>query len=266
MNDRDSPFLPGDNNWHRIGVILVAPLLFLCNLTVLAASNGEEPLEVLIYDRPPFYIVTTDPPSGLLVEPTRQVFETAGIPFSWNISSPQGSLIEVERNTKPICATGWFRNKQRERFARYTEPFFQDATRVVVFRLDDPAVLRYNSFRELFEDKLLRVGLKEGYSYGKYIDRLLKMNQPQNLRSGESASAMLGMLLNRQFDYFLLNEDEIAHLLEQDSHLAKSVSTRRMGDSTPGSMRHILCSMKTDEKLIEQLDASIQELGLPLPR
>lgn len=240
-----------------IAIILVC----FCSYPAFVLSETIPlPIEVYIYDRPPlFNIKGSDSVTGLVADPTARVFETAKVPFRWRIVSSRAALKQVELDSRPLCATGWFKNTDRERYAKYTLPIYQDRVRVTIVRANDAAVRRHTTFSGLMSDSSLKVGLKKGYSYGSYVDSLLKEKSPRIIMTNQDEEGMVRMLTGKRFDYFMLLEEQAEYLLNTLEN-SSMITIKRLSDASPGNFRHILCSLKTDDKIIQRLDSAIKAL------
>jgi uncharacterized protein (TIGR02285 family) len=235
-------------------------LLLIC--TALPAIANQPPIDVIIYDRPPLYDLDTPSPSGLVVTPTAAIFEEAGVAYRWRIVSAKAALHDIQRNQNPACAPGWYRTPEREGYAKYTLPFFQDAGRVVLYRADDRQTARHKSYRSLMEDRSLTLGLKSAYSYGKYVDELIETLAPRSVITSQDGPGMVRMLLGGRFDYFFLNTENATHVIQQSPRRSE-LATFTPTDVQPGNLRHILCTMKTDDAIIERLNRAIRSLQMP---
>lgn len=241
-------------------LIVFSLVIFFFYSPFAYSEEKKIPIDVYIYDRPPlFNIKDSNNVSGIIAELTAQAFETAKIPFRWHIVSSRAVLKKIEQNTQPLCATGWFKNAERELYAKYTLPIYQDGTRVILFRINDTAVKQHNTYSELMSDRSLKVGFMKGYSYGSYIDKLIKEKSPQNVMANQEGDGFIRMLLGERFDYFLLIEEQAKYLLSKFDNSTK-IAIKNLSDASPGNFRYILCSLKTDKKIIQQLDSAIRML------
>ncbi len=227
-----------------------------------AFASQHDALPVIIYDRPPLYDLSTSPPSGLIIDPTAAVLEAAGIDYRWRISSAKAALMEIQRNKMPLCATGWYRLPARERYAKYTRPFYQDGARVAIVRRDDARTRQHRNYFTLLRDRALTIGIKSAYSYGEYVDRMITDLKPRSVITSQNGPGMLRMLLGGRFDYFLLNGEQARYLVEASPE-REVLMVKELDDAPPGSYRHILCTEKTDAAIIERLNQAIERLALP---
>ncbi|MDM8545072.1 transporter substrate-binding domain-containing protein [Candidatus Venteria ishoeyi] len=241
---------------------LILLFIFYCFYSPLFAENTLPPLGVYIYDRPPlFNIKDTDNISGIIAEPTAQVFEMAKVPFRWRITSSKAVLKKLEQNTQALCGTGWFKNTEREKFAKYSLPIYQDGARVIMIRANDAAVKKHTFFTHLFADNSLKAGLKKGYSYGPYIDDRIKELSPQVVMTNQGGEGMIRMLLKGRFDYFLLIQEQAEYLLSLPDYQSQ-IELKTFKDIFPGCFRYILCSLKTDDNIMHRINQAITKLKL----
>ena len=123
-------------HWGKNGVLNRVYAIFLLCLfagfggpgSAMAADGAG--LDLIIHHRPPLYVVGKgDQIGGILGDRAKQVFAEAGVSFSWRVLSAKGSMREIQLNRKAACAVGWFKNKEREQFAKYTLPLRRDPAR-----------------------------------------------------------------------------------------------------------------------------------------
>lgn len=104
-------------------------ILFISSMPV----NAESPIQLYYYDRVPY--ATTDAQgevSGLCATPAANAFKQAGIPFQWKKMPFKRQLVTIKHIKKMACGIGWFKNPERESFARFTDSIYQDKTAVTI--------------------------------------------------------------------------------------------------------------------------------------
>ena len=70
---------------------------------------------------------------------------------------------------------------EREKFAKFSTPVYQDRPQVIVMRADNSHRINHPTLAALFADKNLKLGAKLGYSYGSFVDGLMVAKDGQNI-------------------------------------------------------------------------------------
>ncbi|WP_033923704.1 hypothetical protein, partial [Piscirickettsia salmonis] len=83
-------------------------------------SHTSHSLTMLYNERPP-YLKTESKQQVLGLTGTfiTQVFKTAKTPLHWKKTPAKRHLLLIKKNAEPLCAAGWFKNPQREKYAQY---------------------------------------------------------------------------------------------------------------------------------------------------
>lgn len=138
---------------------------------------------MLYYSERVPYAVTDDNGSvkGLTATPAARAFERAGIPFKWKEMPFKRQLATLEFNKKKACGIGWFKKLEREAFAYFTHPIYQDKPSITISKKGNEGVTRHEVLATLLEDKSIRLLVKDGFSYGAYIDEQVKRYSPDKL-------------------------------------------------------------------------------------
>ena len=108
----------------------------------LAGANpgpmvGGEPIQVVVLDRPPYYVVHDGKPSGFLLLRAKRFIEAAKIPVgAYATYPPRRILAMIRRNEGRFCSVGWFRTAERENYARYSSPIHVDRPHIVLAHPD----------------------------------------------------------------------------------------------------------------------------------
>ena len=225
----------------------------------LPIAHAMEPIDVIFTPRPPYYTLSnTGEIGGVVAGPAQEVFSAAGIETRWTMVSFNRQLQMVEESLEPLCAIGWFKTAEREAFAKFTDPVYQDKAMVVVARADNIAMSQYRRLANLMSDTALTLGSKLGFSYGSDVDALIDDLAPSQVMTDQSPLGMMRMLIGRRFDYMVSAPEEAVHLMAEIGEGAKVVLTMLpMEDLTPRNKRYILCSMATSDTLIDALNTEI---------
>lgn len=224
-------------------------------------DNRRVPAEAVVihyHRRPPFYMNDGGRVHGLVIDPIARAFREAGIPHIWR-ETPAKRLLEIIAAGEDLsCGAGWFKTPEREVFARYTLPIYRDKPFVAVFRAGEdilpegPLLLD-----QLLKEWRLTLLVKEGYSYGPFIDGRMQALSPRQIRTTADNRDILRMIGHYRADYTFLSEEEAADLLSSPEVGGDRFTVVRLADVPGGGERHIMCSKKVGEGTIARLDAAI---------
>lgn len=223
-----------------------------------------EPIQLHYYDRPPYlYTDSNGSKKGLTLEIAVKSFTRANIPFRWVMTNSSFQLDILRENKTRSCLIGWFKNKEREQFAKYTSYIYRD-DKVVVLTGDQPYNLKYTTLKMLFEDSNKRIMVKSDYSYGFYIDELIKKYKPESLATTRDNIEMLGMLRQGLADYFIISEDEAFLMIHADQNnplaLRIGLHAHTLQDIIHRNKRYIICSNIVSDKTINRLNNVIPSI------
>jgi len=214
---------------------------------------------VHFHQRRPFYI-SGDKVHGLVIDPIALAFKTAGIPCAWQETPARRQLDIIERNEDESCAAGWFKTPEREAYARYTLPIYQDKPFVAVTRADNEYLAATETLDRVLQERRLQLLVKEGYSYGRLIDERVKALAPRTITTTAENQNILKMIENYRADYSFMTEEEAQDLLTSPEVEAGTFRIVRFSDMPAGGKRYIICSKKVGSEIIARLDAAIRAL------
>ena len=226
-------------------------------LLLLSANIHGAPSVTLYYNERPPYLVTAagGGVSGLTATPAANAFRSAGIAFGWSKLPTNRQMAVLKENRAAECAVGWFRNAERESFARYTKAIYRDRPTVALASVSfAPKSARLN---DLLHAGGVTVLVKDGFSYGPYIDGLLGRSKPSQITTTAENSQMVQMVAAQRADFMFVSEEEAAYLAEQAGADAGRLKVIRFEDVPPGEKRYILCSRQVPEETIRKLNGAI---------
>lgn len=221
---------------------------------------GEAPITLHYNERPPYLVTTEDGVGGLTGAPTTQVFAASGIPYNWEQTPSKRQIYLLQQNEGRDCLVGWFKNAEREGFARYTLPVYRDEPQVALARADNERIMSGQTAAAVFANPGLILLVKDGYSYGDYLDLQIRDHNPVRTVTTVENSGMLRMIAAGHADYFFIAPEEVDGLLassELDAHAFKTV---HFADVVSGEERYILCSLKVEPEIIDRLNRAIQQI------
>ncbi len=236
-------------------------LVVLVFVTVsLPRAAYADPITLMYHERPPYYIAQEGGGIvGLIAEPTTRAFEKVGIEFDWTLIAANRQLDIVKANQTRTCAVGWFRNVEREVFARYSVPIHQDKPMIAIVATENTKIRQHRTVEQLLADEALVMGKKLGYSYGDIIDTLILTHDTRTVTSAQSNVGLIRMLLAERFDFAFFPGDEVGSIVIEVGESAAQLSMVSLQGMPEGSKRYILCSHLVAESTMARLDAEIEK-------
>ena len=239
-----------------INTMIVISIWLVSSMSVYAKS----PIKLYYYDRAPY--ATTDAQgkvSGLCATPAANAFKQADIPFQWKKMPFKRQLVTIKHNKKMACGIGWFKNSERETFARFTDSIYQDKPAVTISKIGNNALEKHRNLISLFEDKNVKLLVKDGFSYGAYVDEIIINQNPEIVSVVTSTNVqMLQMLLSGRADYFFISEEEAEHIVINAGYDVSQFQLRHYTDMPAGNHRYITCSQQVSPETIDLLNGALK--------
>jgi len=214
------------------------------------------------HERHPYYISHGKSVGGIIGDRINFVFEQAGIPLAWQKTPATRQLDIIKENERREGAAGWFRTAERERFAKFSWPIYQDRPAIALTRADQELLRSSANLSATISDHRLRLLRKKSYSYGLHIDGLLDRLKPTQVMTETDNLGMLRMIHTRRADYFFIAEEEAADLLARTDLPASAFKKIAFRDMPAGNRRYILFSRRVEATTIERLDRVIRHYGV----
>ncbi len=210
-------------------------------------------------ERPPYLQTTFDGAEGLTASPANLAFTKAGIPYEWlkTPSKRQMRLIEVNRGCD--CLVGWFKNPEREKFAKYTRYIYQDKPQIAIARADNERLKSGMTVDKLFSDPVLVLKVKSGYSYGRFLDEKIAKYKPAIDTTTVENGTMLRIIHSKRADYFFVAPEEANELIKTSGLPKKDFKYVTFSNMPAGEKRYILCSEKVPDIVIDKLNSVITQ-------
>jgi len=236
-----------------------AVLLLICS--VLPQCLLAQDLTVSYMNRPPYYYTGNGTPHGFLVERTETILHDAGIKGTFKELPPNRIIHEIQENDHEHCSIGWFRTPERDRFAKFSLPIYRNRPIVVVTIKENSSLFtRYSTLYQLFTDRSLVMGNISSFSYGNYIDRLMKdLNPP--VHEIPTRRGMLPALIKKKRAHYLLSApEEVETLIHGEGLRSEDFMTIVMNDIPEGNKRYLMFSMSVSNETISRINASIVKI------
>lgn len=234
-------------------------LASLSGVFILASAGSAiaDPISVLFNERPPYLMRQGDQVIGLTGAVTGAAFKKAGIAMAWSEIPATRQLALVKENSAEVCAVGWFKNPDRESFARFTKAIYQDKPTAILGRAGDARLSGIDHLDKLLTDKGLTLLVKQSYSYGGFLDGKLAALAPKHSETSVENVQMAKLIAAGRADYMFLAEEEGQAMLATPELKGAGLSLYRIADMPKGSDRYILCSLKVPPATIAKLDQAI---------
>lgn len=238
---------------------LLAGCLGLAVLSGGVAAD-EPSLTILFHVRPPYSELGAPAGvKGLLVAPIVRAMNKAELSAQWVEMPPARQTEEIKRAEAPVCGLGWFKRPEREAFAIFTAPIYQDKPSVVVARKDDPRFKSPATLQFLFADRSAKLIVKTGYSYGAVIDAWIQRLHPDSEETAVGNEAILNMIANGRRDYVIMAAEEAEYLLKRDAPFGETLQSVALTDAPEGEQRYLMCSKATPADTIARLNEALTD-------
>ncbi len=237
---------------------LLAPLLAAAQ----PLAPVEAPVTLHYIQRPPYMMVQGEGLTGLTGGPSYQAFKLANVPVRIEETPFQRQLRAVKENTGLDCMIGMFWKAEREEFGRYSKPVYQDQPQLILAAAAQAQRFQgHTSIEDLFNDRSLRLLVKQAYSYGTPLDTLIEKLQPNRRATVDENLLMVRQIKLGMADYMLMAPEEAAVAIEAAGFQAGDFLQIRYKTMPPGEPRHLLCSKNVPVDVMQRLDAAIKRLG-----
>ncbi|MBU1342240.1 MAG: transporter substrate-binding domain-containing protein [Proteobacteria bacterium] len=235
-------------------------ILLLLPLELLYSQS----LTVLYFKRPPYYDTVNNLPDGFLVELTRRIFEKADIAPTFIEVPPSRIMHYIKDPNKKVCSIGWFKNKEREEFAKFSEPIYQNKPLVVLTTRSKQHLLeQHATIKDVFSDRSLILAAIDSFSYGAIMDKWINNYAPNVHEISSDQSLLPRLIISNRASYMLVAPEEISMMLQQatlDETLFVSITKP---DIPAGNKRYLIFSKRVENSLIEDINTAIQSLVPP---
>ena len=220
-------------------------------------EENDDILQLHFHERRPYYMRYKNNVYGLVAGPVGSLLEKADIRFEW-IETPAGRQLDIIKDgVSPICAVGWFKTPQRQRYGRYSLPIYQDKKLVAVARSDDERMKKEDLLDRVLSDGRLKLLVKNGYSYGGFVSKRMEELGPWKIITTADNVGILEMIRDMRADYSFMSEEEAYDLLVHSSLDSSKFKIVHFQDLPEGSKRYLICSRKVDDATMNRINAAI---------
>lgn len=226
-------------------------------------SDVKTPANKLItvhyHERVPYYVTGADGVYGLCAEPLSLAFKKAGISFCWQKTPSKRQMDILKQNRGRDCLLGWFKNPEREKFAKFTLHIYKDKPAMALARADNGNIKSRGRLEEALSNSMLVLLRKDGYSYGRFMDeKITLLNPRQEITTAENIG-MLKMIHAGRADYFFIAEEEAGELIAKSGIPKTNFKYVRFSNMQEGNKRYILFSRQVEDEVIEKVNTAIRK-------
>lgn len=231
--------------------------LFLALASISTCHAECEIISLLYHERPPYADTTETGAKGLTATPAGQAFERAGIRFQWELTPSKRQMKRIQNDKGCFCAIGWFKNPDREKIAKFTDAIYQDKPQIALAKSDNKKLKTGMSLDEVLSDPDIIVEIKDGYSYGSFLDAKIAQHAPKTDVTTQENTHMLKKIHLNRADFFFIAPEE-ADILINASGLPKTdFKYISFPDMPLGEKRYIMCSKKVKDAVIRRINTAI---------
>jgi len=233
---------------------------FLCLKSIAVCATDSTTISVHYTERTPYLVTTDKGVEGLTGDIVTSAFTQAKIAFSWVETPPKRQIKILKENKNNDCIVGWFKNDERQKFAKYTRAIYKDTPQIALARSDNNQLQDGLSIDTLLSNSAVTLLIKDGYSYGTFLDAKVIEHKPVVYRATIENVSMLKMVHQKRIDYFFISPQEADGLIAFSEIPKNNFKYISFPDMSDGEKRYILCSQKVDDQVIKKLNAVIPPL------
>jgi polar amino acid transport system substrate-binding protein len=239
-------------NLYRIAVIL---------LTALPEMAMAAPvLKLQIVQRPPYLMVThAGAVSGIAVEPTVAAFKSAGIPVEWEEVPALRQLLRLKLNEERVCSVGWYKTREREQFAKFTNAVSQDSpwAGVANIKFETPKDATVSA---ILANPRTTVLLKSGYVYGEFLDQQIAAMKARRESTSDDMPLVFKMVAYGRAQITFAPREEIQYYLDTRQVSATDIRIITFSEMPIGYKRYLMCSRLVEDDLIRRFNAALPRI------
>jgi polar amino acid transport system substrate-binding protein len=236
------------------------PAILLAIVIAPIAIFSAEPIRILYDERPPY--MSSDGMGGvrgLTADIITYAMKKTDIPYRWELIPSPRQLMMIKTGNDRIAALGWFRNPEREQFAKYSIPVYRDRSIAILTRKNHPAMLRHATLDSLFGDGERVLLVKAGYSYGPFIDRKIAEQKPMLMSVTGGNREMITMIIRSRADYMFIAPEEAGPAIRAAGFSVADFSLLNPSGMPSGEKRYLLFSRQVDDATIRRINRYIEE-------
>lgn len=209
------------------------------------------------HERPPYTYTTDEGVKGLLITPVEEAFKKSGIPYVWSKTPSNRQLKIIQDNRGRDGILGWFRNPEREEFGQFSYFIYQDNPYIAICRADNEKIGEAVSIDELLSDEDLILAVKNGYSYGLFLDEKIKSFDTEiDMVTTENLQILQKIHLGRG-DFFFIAPEEADILIEESGLPRSDFRYVTFAEMPYGEKRYVIFSFNVEPHEIKRISEEI---------
>jgi uncharacterized protein (TIGR02285 family) len=245
---------------NRLRFLAFFFFISVLSTVTLVAKSWAQKVSILYNERPPYTVTAPDGTvNGLTADPVDYAFAKAGIPVCWESTPTKRQMAAIEAGTPMTCALGWFKIPDREKFAKFTVAIYQDKPTVALASSANRRIESGKTLESILENKDLVLLVKEGFSYGKFLDDKIKEFAPPRETTLAENVGMLEMIQKMHADYMFVAPEEANALIRSAGFEESDFKVITFSDITGGAKRYLMCSRQLPDEVLEKLNTGIKE-------
>ena len=154
---------------------------------------------------------------------------------------PPGRILATfESREIKACAVGWLRTPEREAYARFSLPLYENKALGVVVASETAHELGPAPSLDRLLAAGLTWGMRRGFSYGEVFDAAFKKYPGQNTRLFSDSRLMVRLIAKHRLDATLVCPEELSAQLVAEPELGAAIRFLPIAEAPPGFARHIM--------------------------
>ena len=234
--------------------------MFMVTSSVCSVIYGAECQPIVIHynERVPYLQTTEGGVVGLTADPANWAFQKVGLDFYWKKTSSKRQMKILQENKGCDCLVGWFKKPERTAFAKYSHAIYQDEPQIALARADNDKLRNDMTLDDLLSQPNLKLLVKDGYSYGDFLDEKIVRHHPLVLTTTGENTNMLKMIHKKYADYFFIAPEESYPLIRSLGLPIEDFKSLTFPDIPSGEKRYILCSRQIEDAIMNKLNNAIE--------
>lgn len=241
-------------------ILKTISVLFIFQLVLVADAPSSGHLTISYLERPPYYYTVDNQALGFLVDLTKLLLEEAGIAYVMVPLPPKRIFREIQEPGRDHCSIGWFKSSERLKFAKFSLPFYQDKSQVILTLLDNKErIAKHQTLKSLFEDKTLLMGKVATFSYGDYVDSLIELYEPVTFEVTSTQKQLVQLVHLNRISYMIISPEEVDTLINMAGLNRHDFFLHSIPSIPEGNKRYLMCSYSVKDVTIERINAEIRK-------
>ncbi len=249
-----------DYQISRIRHIFIVLIILLISVATNTDSlMGDEGFIVCYVDRFPYHYIKEGKIEGFVGKASDYAFKKSGFPFRWQETPAIRMMVMLKESQEKVAMAGWFKNSEREKIGKFSIPVYQDKPSTIIIKRDNEQLKKIKSFNSLLSDKKLTLLIKEGYSYGKDFDGMIKKYNTNTLKVTVDMVKMVQMINAGRGDYMFSTQEEVEYLIKSAGVDRNQIEVKTFSDAPKGEYRYIFFSKRVSDEEIRTINRYIKE-------